>query len=154
MGESLQLVVFRLEARSYAVALDRVMRVMPRPEITPFPQAPEIVDGVFVLHGDPVPVMNVRRRFRLPEASARLCDQLLVLRTQRRRVAFIVDEVTGIAIVDQGDWVSPDAIVPGLEYVQGVARLPDGMVLVHDIDAFLSLEEETRLSSALEERAP
>jgi purine-binding chemotaxis protein CheW len=41
-------------------------------------------------------------------------------------------------------------IVPGIEYVEGVAKLGDGMVLIHDLARFLSLDEERRLEEAME----
>jgi hypothetical protein len=50
--------------------------------------------------------------------------------------------------VDPGEVVSPDAVVPGLEFVRGIARLPaQGIVFVHDLDRFLSLEEEAQLAA-------
>jgi purine-binding chemotaxis protein CheW len=36
-----------------------------------------------------------------------------------------------------------------LEYVEGAVKLKDGMVLVHDLERFLSLDEETALDEAL-----
>lgn len=151
MANEERLVVFLLDGRRYAVALERVERVVARPEIAAFPQAPDVVSGVFMLHGDLVPVMNVRMRFRLPDAPARLSEQLVVVRTRRRRVALVVDQVDGVVAVAPTDWVDAGAIVPGLEHVRGVARLADDMVFVHDIDAFLSLDEEDRLAAALHE---
>lgn len=148
-----QLVVFGLDDRGYAVDLGRVERVVPRPEIAPFPRAPDIVSGVFVLHGEMIPVVNVRARFRLPEVPARLSDLLLVVRTPRRRVALIVDRVEGVKPVRAEDMVAPETIVPGLEYVRGVVHLEKGIVFVHDLDAFLSLDEEAQLDAAWEARA-
>ena len=43
----------------------------------------------------------------------------------------------------------PESIAPGIEYIDGVAATGDGMVLIHDLDRFLSLEEEQRLSESL-----
>lgn len=149
-ADAAQLVVFQLDGHRYAVALERVERVVPRPEIAPFPRAPEIVSGLFVLHGDLIPVVNVRARFRLPEHPPSLSDQLLVVSTRRRRVALIVDHVEGVVATEAGEVLTPDAIVPGLDYVRGIVRRSDGIVFVHDIDAFLSLDEEAQLDAAKE----
>jgi purine-binding chemotaxis protein CheW len=42
-----------------------------------------------------------------------------------------------------------DAVVPGTEYVEGVVKRPDGLILIHDLNAFLSLDEEHSLETAL-----
>ncbi len=149
-ADQTRLVVFNLDSLRYAVALETVERVVPRPEIAPFPRAPKIVSGVFVLHGDMIPVVDVRSRFRLPEVAPRLSDQLLVVRTRRRRVALVVDRVDGVLAVASDELVDPGAIVPGVEHVRGVVRLTDGVVFVHDLDAFLSLDEEAQLDAAWE----
>ena len=43
-------------------------------------------------------------------------------------------------------------ILPGLEYVEGVVRLKEGLLLIHDLEGFLSLDEETILDEALSGR--
>jgi purine-binding chemotaxis protein CheW len=37
-----------------------------------------------------------------------------------------------------------------LEYVEGVIKLEDGLILIHDLDTLLSLEEEQTLAAALQ----
>jgi hypothetical protein len=38
-----------------------------------------------------------------------------------------------------------------MDYVDGVAKLADGTILIHDLATFLSLEEAARLDAALAE---
>jgi purine-binding chemotaxis protein CheW len=143
------LVVFRLEGQRYGLDLERVERVLPQVALAPFPKAPAIVSGVFDLHGRLVPVVNVRRRFRLPERAPGVADQLLVVRSARRRLALAVDAVEPVVQVAAGELTAPEAVVPGLEFVRGIARLPAlGIVFVHDLDRFLSLDEEAQLAES------
>jgi purine-binding chemotaxis protein CheW len=149
-GRNVQLVGFLLEGRRFAVELARVERVLRMVALEAVPQGPPIVEGVFNLQGTVVPVINLRRRLRLPERAPKASDHLLVVRSARRTLALLVDAVENIITVDARRLTAPDAIVPGLEFVRGIARLPDeGMVFIQDIDACLSLEEEARLASAL-----
>jgi purine-binding chemotaxis protein CheW len=60
-----------------------------------------------------------------------------------------VDAVTGVIACAGEDITSASAIIPGIEYVEGVARLKGGMILIHDLARFLSLEEKTVLEQAL-----
>lgn len=145
-----ELVVFALDDRRYALALTAVERVLRMVEVAPFPKAPEIVSGVIDVQGELVPVLNVRRRFRLPERAPTVRDQLLLARTRRRRVALVVDAVEGVVAPPAAGHVEPDAIVPGLDYVRGVMRLePHGLLFIHDLDTFLSLEEDHAMAAAL-----
>ena len=63
------IVVFALDEQRYALHLLAVERVVRAVEVTALPEAPEIVLGVVNVKGRIVPVINVRRRFRLPERN-------------------------------------------------------------------------------------
>ena len=39
--------------------------------------------------------------------------------------------------------------VPAADFASGVVKLDDGMILIHDLDRFLSLDEELALEKAL-----
>lgn len=145
----LRIVSFTLERSRYALPLDAVERVVPVVEFTPLPKAPEIVLGIVNLEGRIIPVVNVRRRFGHPDREVRLSDQLIVARTSRRPVALLVDRVDGLTERAEHEIIQAPDVLPGLEYVRGVAKLADGLVLIHDLDTFLSLEEEQRLDEAL-----
>lgn len=147
--DPLHIIVFALDEGRYALHLAAVQKTVRMVEITPLPQAPETVLGVINFHGTVVPVLNMRRRFRLPERTAGLNDQLLIARTARRLVALVVDEVQDVVALPPELVADPEGVLPGLEYVDGVALLEGGMVFIHDLDAFLSLEEEQALESAI-----
>lgn len=143
------LVVFTLDAQRYALPLAAVERVVQAVEIVPLPKAPQIVLGVVNVQGQILPVVNIRRRFRLPERELRLSDHCLIAHTTKRMVALVVDEVSGVLEpVDQA-MTAAEQILPGLAYVVGVVKLAEGMVLIHDLDSFLSLEEEQTLDEVL-----
>jgi purine-binding chemotaxis protein CheW len=145
-----QLVVFALDGQQYALELSAVERTVRMVEITPLPHAPAIVAGIINVQGQIIPVLNIRKRFSLPERDARVDDQLLIARTKRRTVALAVDTVSGLINRPDGETTRHEEIVPGIEYVAGVVKLADGMAFIHDLDDFLSLEEEDALSAALE----
>lgn len=149
MSGPLQLVVFTLDEQRYALRLASVEKTVRMVEITPLPKAPEIVLGVIDCHGKVIPALNIRKRFQRPEREPGLGDQLIIARTTRRAVALVVDEVSDVIALAEGELVQPAAILPHLEYVEGVVKLDDGMVFIHDLDAFLSLEEEQLLETAL-----
>ena len=149
MNTPARLVVFSLDELHYALDLSAVERTVHMVEITPLPQAPEIIVGVINFQGQIIPVLNIRKRFRLPERAGSLSDQLLIARTQRRTVALAVDAVHSVIERSPLEILNPESVVPGMEYVKGLVKFADGMIFIHNLDAFLSLEEETVLEKAI-----
>ena len=142
-------VVFEVEGRRHGLPLEVVDRVVRSVEIIPLPKAPGLVLGVVNVQGRVMPVVSIRRRFRLTEREPGLGDQLIIARTPGRSIALLVDEVTGVLEYSQGEALPAEAIVPGTDYVAGVVKQSDGMVLIHDLGRFLSLDEERDLDQAM-----
>ena len=96
------LVPFSLDGAWYALELDVVERVLPMAAVIPLPRAPKVMLGAFNLHGEVVPVVDVRRRLGLAPRGFVLTARFLVARAGRRRLALPVDEVAGVREVDAG----------------------------------------------------
>jgi purine-binding chemotaxis protein CheW len=140
-----------LDERSFCLYLSQVEKVISACEVTPLPGAPEIVLGVINLHGNVIPVVNVRKRFRLADKEIDLSDRLIMARTKTREVALLVD-IVGEVIKSFAEKITPAAkIWPSTEFVAGIVKLDGGLILIHDLDSFLSLEEEKILDSAMTE---
>lgn len=148
MNDFRQLVVFRLDRQRYALPLAAVDRVVPAVEVTPLPGAPAIVVGAISVEGRVLPVFNIRRRFLLPEREIGLGDQFLIARSAGREVVLVIDEALGVVEHPQSAITDPAQLVPGLERFEGVVELDDGLVLIHDLEKFLSLEEARALDEA------
>lgn len=142
-------VVFILDGQRYALHLSVVDSVVHIVHITPLSKAPDIVLGVVNMRGRIIPVINMRRRFRLPERKIALTDQLIVAHTARRPVALVADAVMDVVECSEQSLIAARDILPTVEYLEGVVKLEDGLILVHDLDTFLSLEEENSLDRAL-----
>lgn len=149
MSKADQYLAFILDDSLYGLNLSGVKRILRVVEVTPLPKAPEIVLGVINVQGQIIPVFNLRKRFRLREREINLGDQLIIAQTSRRKVALLADAVRGVVERSEGEIIPADQILPGMEYVEGVAKLEDGMALIHDLDRFLSIEEDQALGDAL-----
>jgi purine-binding chemotaxis protein CheW len=145
------LVVFTLDEQWYALHLEAVERVVRAVAITPLPKAPEIVLGILDFQGEVIPVIDVRKRFRLPEKELRPEDQFIIARARALKVALVVDSAHGVMEESGRCTVAADAVLADMDYVAGVTRTGDGLVLIHDLDTFLSFGEENALAEALEQ---
>ena len=72
---------------------------------------------------------------------------LVLTRTATRRVALPVDDVLGVVAVERSAIGPAPASVPAP--VAGIAALPDGVLLIYDVDAFLTAEDERAVAAAL-----
>jgi purine-binding chemotaxis protein CheW len=143
------LLVLTLDEQRYALRLSAVERVLRAVAVTPLPQMPEIILGIVNVHGRVIPVVDVRKRFHLPTREIELSDRFIVARTARRSVIVVADTVVGVLPHAQHDVMPAGKILSGAGYVEGVVRLTDGLILIHNLDTFLSLDEERALHQAL-----
>jgi purine-binding chemotaxis protein CheW len=148
-----QLVAFVLGEQQYALPLRAVQRVVRMVEVTPLPKAPEVVLGVIDFQGNIIPVMSMRKRFGLPEPEASVSDQIIVADMATRSVALVVNSVTGVLERTAEDVTEAEKIVPGAQYVEGITRLEDGILFIHNLEHFLSKKEEQQLDGLVAQAA-
>ena len=147
----LRLLVFTLSGQRYGVDLAATVRVLPMAAFSRLPGAPPVVLGALNLHGELTPVLDIRRRLGLGAVHHGPDDRLLVGLAGGRTVALPVDEVVGVVEVPRESVVAPGEIGADGAHVEGVAMLEDGLLLIEDLDAFLSDAEEQALAASFEE---
>lgn len=142
-------VVFGLDQNRYALPLAAVDRIVRAAQITPLPLAPAIILGALDLAGSVLPVFNVRRRFRLPERDIEPGDHFLIARTMHRSVVLVIDCAQGVLELPAAAAIDVASLTRHPGHFRGVLRLEDGLVLIHDLDVFLSPDEALGLDVAL-----
>lgn len=146
LGSVLVLEVVLDEVR-YAVEADRVAEIAPRVLVTPLPDAPPPVLGVVTVRGELVPVVNLRHRLGHALREPRLEDHFVIARGARRTVGLVVDRALGLREIRASELRPP--ILPS-QQIAGIAVLPDGLVLLQDLDRVLSLDEERAIDRGIE----
>ena len=97
-----QIVLFTLDELNYALPLNNVLRVIPVVEIRFLPNAPEIITGIINVHGQIIPVIDIRKRFGLTEREIGLEDRMIIADTGKRQVVILADTVTGLIDLHHG----------------------------------------------------
>lgn len=150
------LLVFELASQRFGLPLSTVREVVRAVLPTPLPGAPPLVEGLIDVRGALAPVLDVRRRFGLPPRALE-ADQHFVLVAASvggrpaRLVALRVDRAADLARVETVEPGELERTLPGAAHVAGVARLPDGLILIHDVARFLSAAEADALEEAMRE---
>lgn len=148
--DEIKTVLFKLDERTFALHLESVDRIIRAVEVTPLPKAPEIVLGIINVHGEVIPVVDIRKRFSLPDKKISLTDQIIIVKTSKRKIGFFADSAEGYKQVPEEEIVHDSQIWQGIEYVDGVIRISDEMVLINNLEKFLMIDEENQIDSALD----
>jgi len=149
-GDTARWVVFRLDASRYALPLASVQRIVRAAQVTPLPLAPPVVMGALDVEGEVLPVFNLRRRLHLPERSIAPTDQFVIANIAGRFVVLVIDAALGVVEQAAAALVGSARLVPALEHIRGVLPLEDGLILIQDLEQFLSADEESLLNEALQ----
>ncbi len=147
-----RILVFTLDELNFALPLDNVLKVIHAVTIRPLPKAPEIITGIINVKGQIIPVADMRKRLRLAEHEIDPEDRLIISDTGKRQIALLVDSVTGIRDLSTAQTTSAIDTLPFAKHLKGVAKMEDGMVLIYNLDQFLSIDEEQLLEEAMIKR--
>lgn len=142
------ILAFDVERQRFGVPLADVREVARAVSVVRLPKAPPIVEGAINIRGDVVPVLDFRARFRLTPKGVEPSDQLVVAHAGDRTVAIRVDRVRDVVPIDEDDIERIDKVTPRGELIAGIAKLPDGLILIHDLSTFLTAAESEALSAA------
>jgi purine-binding chemotaxis protein CheW len=147
-----QIVTFRLGDELFAADIFSVERVLRYTPPTPVPNVPAWIEGVIDYQGRVVPVINLRRRFELADATVAADARILVLTVEDEWVAAIVDGVLDVSALDPSRLAPPPALFRGLaaSYLRGVVRRGDRLVVFLDVPRLMATNERIVLEHAEE----
>ncbi len=154
VGPMRELLIVALDDDRVAFAVEDVREVHRAALPTRLPNAPDIVEGILNVRGELIPVLNVRRRLGHADRPLRASDHLVVARANGRLAAFPVDQVVELTRLAPSDILAASSIVTGTTHVAGVAMLADGVIVIHDLVAFLSANELFALDAAIDGAVP
>lgn len=149
----MNILVFTLATERYAIPLAETRRVIRAVAVTRLPGSPDAVEGVVDVQGTLTPVFDLRRRFGLPARPVGPDDHFVLAAAKGRTALLHVDRVEAVAEADGKKVADGADVLVGALPVSGVAQLEEGLVLIHDLEAFLTQAESEALDVALAEAA-
>lgn len=152
IGPAVRVLVVTLGDVRVAFRLEDVHEVLPAAEAAALADAPPVVKGLLNLRGDLLPILDLRVRIGLPTCPADPENHVLVCRVGGRAVGVWVDRAEDVREIDGADIAPLDGPDTGRHF-EGAAMVADGVLLVSDVESFLSAGETQRLEEALAGRA-
>ncbi len=142
-----QFVSFVVAGEEFGVNILTVQEIIRPVDITRVPHAPDFVEGVINLRGRILPVIDLRTRFGFP-AQERTGDmRIVVVEIGGRTVGFMADAVQEVLRVDVSSIESAPELAMGIDadYLRGVAKLDERLLILLDLERLLSADEEEAL---------
>ena len=117
--------------------------------ITAVPGTAHFIEGVINLRGAFVPVVGLRKRFRLNEAEHGKETRIVVLNSEGQEIGVIVDSVAEVLRVSSDAIEPPSSMITTTdsEYLLGIVKLPDRLVILLDTERLLSREDHNKLAA-------
>lgn len=139
-----QLVCFQLGGENYGVDIYSVQRLIQVPEITRVPRAPDFVEGIIDVRGDIIPVINLLKRFGIPESKINDDDRIVITEIGDQIVGLLVDAVSEVTRLPEEDIEPPSDVVSGInsEFIGGIGKQQRGdgsrLIIVLDVEKVLT----------------
>ena len=139
----IQLACFNLGDNLFAIDIMRIKEIILPQKISSLPRASRILEGVINLRGSIIPVMDLRKHFGMPEATAGNKGKLLIVSLARQILALSVDNVMEVITIPAKDIMPPvetaDGI--GMDHLLGVCLSEGRVFMILDIDSLLGPSE-------------
>ncbi len=135
---------FYLNSQEYGIEILKVQGIQGWAPVTKIPNTPEYVLGVINLRGAIVPVVDLRKRFLMPEAPFDNATVVIVVKIEyeggSKIVGLVVDSVSQVRnISDRNYDPAPDfGSEVDTDFVKGLARVDEDMVILLEIDKLVS----------------
>lgn len=142
-----QLVSFRIGEEEFGVDILMVQEIIRLPIITPIPNAPTFILGMINLRGKIIPVIDLRQRLRINGGSRTESDRrsrILIVEMFTHVTGFIVDSVSEVMKISEGEIEpTPHLVASSIsaEYIQGVIKLPNRLIMLLDFSRILNPQE-------------
>ncbi len=149
MADEQQILVFGIKGKEMGMDIRYVREILMPQEIHPIPNAPEFVEGVINLRGRIIVVFDLRKKFNIPSEIKKSHERIIVCRMEKIVIGLIVDNVSEVlpvpnANISRSHGAASQQFIG--DYVSGIARLGDRVIVMVDIKKIISKEETEQIA--------
>ncbi len=155
----LQMVGFGVAEELFGVDILMVQEIIKDITITAIPDSPDFIEGVVNLRGNIIPIIDLRKRLKLPDKKTQAQDDIwiIILNIGGRVTGFVVDYVTQVVKVPANSIKPPpEMVVSGMksDYIRGVCKKDQKLLSILDFNKILLIDEFKKISAMKKLSAP
>ena len=141
--------IFNISRDLFGIDISRVLEILRVQKIFSIPGLPGFLSGVMSVRGAVIPVMDLRLRFGMKPAD-NIRERIILVRYGEEKIGFLVDEIREILWLNPEDIMSSPTIFKGFktEYLTGLGKKGDQIILLLNIDNLLTSEERIWLNES------
>jgi|TARA_B100001971_G_scaffold186008_1_gene185676 purine-binding chemotaxis protein CheW len=143
-SEGTRLITFILGEEKYGLDILKVRELISFPEgLTRIPGMPDFIIGMFNLRGLVIPVMDLRKKFKMSSEERHEFSVIIIVEVDNKNIGLTVDSVSDVIFVKEENIQETTDLAVNVDtnFIKGVAKTKDEMVILLDIDFLLSKEE-------------
>lgn len=146
-GKTLQVVTFALGSEEYGVDIAQVQEINRMVTITHVPRAPQFMEGVINLRGQLIPIIDLRTRFGMERTEHTKNTRIVVTDIGSKRIGMVVDSVSEVLHIPVEQIEDAPDLVAGVdtEYIRGVGKMGDRLIIMLDLARVISGSEKSEL---------
>lgn len=144
-----QYVVFELGNEKFGINIARVWEIVTSRPITKVPNTPPFVEGIINLRSKVVPVFDLGKRFQLPTTKEYNSKRIVVVEIGGNTLGMIVDGVSEVLRINSDIVETPPSVITNVDsdYLEGVAKLADQLIILLDLDEMLTKQEKQAIEA-------
>ena len=155
----LQYLTFSLYMEKYALSVMNVREILEVVPITRVPGMPDFMKGVLNLRGSVVPVIDLRRKFSLPEQEKTIDTSIIIVELHNNdkelMIGVFVDSVHEVIDISQ-DNIEPAPTLGmdmNTDFIRGMYQYNNDFLIILDINKVLSTDEIIKMPKIKENEA-
>jgi purine-binding chemotaxis protein CheW len=147
-----QLVIFELGKEQFGIEIAAVEGIVKMQEITRIPYAPSYMEGITNLRGSVLPVIDLRKRFGLPEEEETRDTRIITVNMDNIKIGMIVSSVTEVLTIDDSVIEMPQGMMTNVnsQFITGVAKIENRLVILLSLADILSSDEKKSAAKIVE----
>lgn len=139
----LELLEFQVGDNNFGINISKVVEIMINQDVTPVPNAPDEVEGVFIPRDKLISVIDLHKVINTSHTSTGK-EIFIICEFNRIHVAFHVTSVKGIQRISWSDISDPPAVSSGdssgaAGLSTGVAKIDGRIIIILDFEKIVSL---------------
>ncbi len=134
---------FVLGDEEYGIEILKVREIMGVIGVTAIPQAPDYVKGIINLRSRVIPIIDLRLKFMMPPRDYDKETCFIVVNVKERLIGIAVDTVSEVLDIEDDD-IDDSPTFGGsvnTEFILGIGKVAEKVVLLLEINKVLSIEE-------------
>src|SRR5579875_1688869 len=149
MSQTVQVVSFKLGSEEYGVEIAQVQEINRMVAVTHVPRAPQFMEGVINLRGQLIPIIDLRARFGMPREEHTKNTRIVVTEIGTKRVGMVVDSVSEVLRLALDQIEPAPEMITGVdtEYIRGVGKIEDRLIILLDLAKIISGSEKRELDA-------